>query len=480
MGNIKTWSQQTDANPAQIYDYEYDRADQLEFATLKNPGGTVLKRYRYDYDPAGNRAIEQIDGAVTASTFDNMNRLTAQVPGGALVFRGTTNEPATVTVATNPASTTAGNQFTGSVAVASGTTNVAVKATDPNGNIRTNTYQVSESGATKNFTYDPNGNLTGDGTKTYIWDGADRLVEVKQGATSLAAFNYNGRGLRGNKIVGGASITYIYDGQNFLEERPNAGVTIRYVYGLGIDDALAQVVGSTPSYYLTDHLGSVVRLTENAGNAAVTREYDPWGSLLQGSGTSGYAFSGREWDAEIGLNYQRARFYVPSIGRWASEDPLAMQPGAPIRFQLGKFQYVGNRPTVETDRLGLATDCRNPCQAKNISNGDAGGVVCCDGVKWACAWAQLPPTAGTVAARTLRTCSTIHEVSHWKDIECPCEGISRGMSSNAKASECAAYTKSVACVLRLRPQCNGDRICEYYVDDMLRQWTNLRNANCAP
>ena len=52
---------------------------------------------------------------------------------------------------------------------------MAVKATDPAGNIRTNTYQVTQSGATKTLTYDANGNLTGDGTKTYEWDAEDRL-----------------------------------------------------------------------------------------------------------------------------------------------------------------------------------------------------------------------------------------------------------------------------------------------------------------
>jgi hypothetical protein len=117
----------------------------------------------------GNRAIEQIDEAATISSFDNMNRLTTQTPGGALVFRGTLNEPASVTVATKPATVTATNQFTGSAPVSSGTSSVAVKATDPAGNIRTNTYQVTQAGATKSFTYDPNGNLTGDGTKTYMW-----------------------------------------------------------------------------------------------------------------------------------------------------------------------------------------------------------------------------------------------------------------------------------------------------------------------
>ncbi len=39
------------------------------------------------------------------------------------------------------------------------------------------------------------------------------------------------------------------------------------------------------------------------------REYGPWGDLLSGASTAGYAFQGREWDAEIGMFYFRARYY---------------------------------------------------------------------------------------------------------------------------------------------------------------------------
>ena len=275
-----------------------------------------------------------------------MNRLTTQTAGGARVFRGTLNETASVTVATAPATVTSGNQFTGRAPVGTGTTSVAIKATDPTGNLRTNTYQVSQSGATKSFTYDPNGNLTGDGTKTYIWDRADRLVEVKQGATSLAAFNYNGRGLRGNKIVGAASVTYIYEGNQVIEDRPSAGSTTRYVYGPGIDRPLAQVIGGTTTYNVADHLGSVVRRTDSGGNPTLTREYDPWGNPLQGAAASGYAFTGRDWDAETGLYYYRARYYSAPLGRFPSQDPVL----APNRYS-----YADNAPQLKTDPSGLVS-----------------------------------------------------------------------------------------------------------------------------
>jgi hypothetical protein len=39
--------------------------------------------------------VEQIDDAVLLSSYDPLNRLLAQAPGGPLVVAGTLNEPAT-------------------------------------------------------------------------------------------------------------------------------------------------------------------------------------------------------------------------------------------------------------------------------------------------------------------------------------------------------------------------------------------------
>jgi hypothetical protein len=140
VGNITWWKQQAGSNPAQQYEFGIDAADQLTRATLKStsPTPVVLKRYGYAYDLAGNRTTEQVDDAATQSVHDTMNRLTAQQAGGAMLFAGTTNEPATVTVQGKPAATTATNTFAaGQAQVPSRTSTVEVKATDPSGNVRT-------------------------------------------------------------------------------------------------------------------------------------------------------------------------------------------------------------------------------------------------------------------------------------------------------------------------------------------------------
>jgi RHS repeat-associated protein len=224
---------------------------------------------------------------------------------------------------------------------------VVVAATDPSGNTRTNTYELGQAGASTTFTYDANGNLIGDGSKTYEWDANNRLIAVKQGGSTLASFTYGGGGRRSTKTAGGVTTTYVYDGLQFLEERPGVGSTKRYVYGPGIDQEFAQVSSGAASYNVADHLGSVVRVTDSAGAPILSREYDPWGTLLQGSTAPGYAYTGREWDPESGLYYYRARYYDSKVGRFISQDPIGFRAG------LNFYAYVGSSPVNYSDPLGL-------------------------------------------------------------------------------------------------------------------------------
>lgn len=152
-------------------------------------------------------------------------------------------------------------------------------------------------------------------------------MRVLSSGLEVARFTYDGFGRRVEKVAGGVTRTYIYDGEDLVEERAG-GTTTRIVHGPGIDQPLAAVTGTTPMYYLADHLGSIAQHTNSAQQVTLTRTYDPFGNLTSGAATSGYAFTGREWDAEIGLYYDlgsRERYLrhldtrlVVLEGRWGS------------------------------------------------------------------------------------------------------------------------------------------------------------------
>jgi RHS repeat-associated protein len=256
------------------------------------------------------------------------------------------------------------NQFSGTAPVPTGTSQVAVQATDASGNVRTNTYEITQAGSSKSFTYDANGNTTSEGTKTYEWNAENRLTRVCTGACQpgtdppnmLARFTYDGNGRRASKTAGGITTTYVYDGAQFLEERPSAGPTKRYVYGRGIDRPLAQIVGGTTTYNVADHLGSIVRTTDSLGTPTLTRQYDPWGNPIQGSTASGYAFTGREWDAEVGIYHLRARYYDARPGRFIGADPIGFQGGVNI------YAYAANNPLNAIDPFGTRSIAFTGCE----------------------------------------------------------------------------------------------------------------------
>jgi len=92
--------------------------DQVRNASLIDTVTSAsVNQYAYDYDPAGNRTDTQVGSAITTSTRNNLNQLTSQTSGGKMHFRGTVNEPATVTVGGNSATVDAAGSFDGTINV---------------------------------------------------------------------------------------------------------------------------------------------------------------------------------------------------------------------------------------------------------------------------------------------------------------------------------------------------------------------------
>src|SRR5690606_21290634 len=61
-------------------------------------------------------------------------------------------------------------------------------------------------------------------------------------------------------------------------------------------------------------------------------------------------FTGQKENMELGLLYYGARFYVPSIGRFASADTIVPDPTNPQAFS--RYSYVLNNPIVLIDPSG--------------------------------------------------------------------------------------------------------------------------------
>jgi RHS repeat-associated protein len=167
------------------------------------------------------------------------------------------------------------------------------------------------------------GNLLDDGVRTYTYDHANRLVAVVSG-TLTTTFVYNGDGHRVAKAVDGVTTTYVVAvlGLSQVLAETTDGETIRYVFG---HDLLAEESDGGWAWHLGDGLGSVRQLADSSGRVTLVQGYAPFGEPLwsEGSGSTGFGFTGEQWEAYAQLLFLRARYYEPWTGRFVSKDPWA-------------------------------------------------------------------------------------------------------------------------------------------------------------
>ena len=78
--------------------------------------------------------------------------------------------------------------------------------------------------------------------------------------------------------------------------------------------------------------------------------YDAWGSKTSESAPSAgsrYDYAGKEWDGNLGLQYNVIRYYNPVTGTWTTQDPDGFDAG-----DSNLNRYVQNGPTNAIDPSG--------------------------------------------------------------------------------------------------------------------------------
>ncbi|MBJ6361856.1 RHS repeat-associated core domain-containing protein, partial [Paenibacillus sp. GCM10012307] len=123
-----------------------------------------------------------------------------------------------------------------------------------------------------------------------------------------------------------------------------------YLRGKGL---VARVDASgSRAYYSHNGHGDVTQLTDQAGNVLNSYTYDMWGNPLTASETvpNLFRYSGEYWDETTGLQYLRARWYDPSVGRFMNEDTYEGDIKNPLTLNL--YTYVHNNPLIHTDPSG--------------------------------------------------------------------------------------------------------------------------------
>jgi RHS repeat-associated protein len=206
------------------------------------------------------------------------------------------------------------------------------------------------------FTYDDNGNLTADGSKTYSWNARNELTGLSGGVS--ASFGYDAIGRRRSRTVGSTTTQFLYDGLNPVQELASGTPTANLLTGLGIDEYFTRTDAAGARNLLTDALGSTIALSDGSGSVQTEYTYEPFGSVTTSGSANGnaFGFTGRENDG-TSIDYYRARYYDPRLQRFLSVDPLDIVGG-----DTNAYSYVRNGPISGLDPLGLsATAGRAPC-----------------------------------------------------------------------------------------------------------------------
>jgi RHS repeat-associated protein len=241
------------------------------------------------------------------------------------------------------------------------------------------TFSVDET--TNRFigdTYDANGNLTLEGGLNYsfIYDGDNHLVNFDSGTS---VFNYDGHGLRVQKLNAGTTTTYIFDRGNILAEYlGNSGASTparEFIYADG--QYLATISGGTTTYYHSDRL-SIRLQTKADGTWSGERGHFPFGEAWYDHGTfTKNAFTNYKRETESFTDYAYARYYSNRQGRFMMVDRVSGTTTNPQTWN--RYTYVGNDPLNFTDGTGLI---RTPWGVFGDGGGEGGCEM--DGVDAPC------------------------------------------------------------------------------------------------
>ena len=182
---------------------------------------------------------------------------------------------------------------------------------------------------------------------------------------------YDGDGNRVSKTVAGVTTTYLVSDLNPTGYVQVLGETISapgtstdtrsFTYGLDRISqwryaAAASNYAYVTSYYVYDGHGSVRALADSSGNVTDTYDYDAFGNLIHSTTTlssptpNEFLFAGEQYDSDLHLYYNRARYLNVSTGRFWSMDTFEGLGTDP--FSLHRYLYASADPSDRVDPSG--------------------------------------------------------------------------------------------------------------------------------
>ncbi|MET1257346.1 SpvB/TcaC N-terminal domain-containing protein [Aliikangiella maris] len=239
----------------------------------------------------------------------------------------------------------------------------------------------------RSFTYDASGNLINDvdlansaNNREIRYAAFEKLVYIKKGSSNAneISFRYGTGRERYRRIdnvyENGQPITvettYLgsYEKVVHTGGAKNGDVEHKYyIAGVALRIDTDKADGSSQSktrYMHKDHLGSVIAISDESGNAVKRFRYDPFGKQYEVASLSPFSesavmsklaitdlgFTGHEMLSSVDIIHMNGRIYDANIGRFLQADAYIQ---APKNMQnMDRYSYVLNNPLSYTDPSG--------------------------------------------------------------------------------------------------------------------------------
>ena len=204
-----------------------------------------------------------------------------------------------------------------------------------------------------------------------LWDFDNKLksVDVGNNSSTDVEYKYDALGRRVARVGSSGSFVYVQSDQQTIADygvgdAPSSPL-YRYVHASYIDEPVVRKgagTGGTIHYYHRNQQYSITAVTTSAGAIAERYAYSAYGepTICDGTGSvlatqisslgNRYTYTGREWDATVGLYHFRARWMSPKSGRFLTRDPVGYN-GSPF----GLYESLLSNPIRYADPTGFIT-----------------------------------------------------------------------------------------------------------------------------
>jgi RHS repeat-associated protein len=211
---------------------------------------------------------------------------------------------------------------------------------------------------------------TPEGPVRYTYDSRDQLISAET-PRGLWTAEYDAQNRRTRKTLAGQTTEYYWNSDQLIAEVASDGRLRLYIYAdplavtplLFLDyDSISSPPESCRRYFIfTDQIGTPCLIEDENGMEVWRAEIAPFGRADIAPDAKiefNLRFPGHYFDPELGLHYNRFRYYAPDLGRYLQSDPWGIAGGYNL------YAYRSN-PLLKVDVRGLGEEnAKNgePCE----------------------------------------------------------------------------------------------------------------------